>query len=238
VYCTSGSGAETTPHRVSSAGPSLYREPGYTVASAALASPALRSGSESRGTFESHWPGLILYNGWRKEGQMITESAKPRLKFVLAFATAFLGVGVVALSAVPPTTHHQVIVPGEDRFKPFSLTIRVGDSVEWINNDTDDHTVVSNDFFNTTGDKNVNTLLPGTDSNGGVPGTFTMRFTKPGVFNFYCRIHSKLDDEHQPTAPGPGGGIQDPTTGNYGTPMMGVITVLSGQGDQGQQQGQ
>jgi len=150
---------------------------------------------------------------------MITESAKPRLKFVLAFATAFLGVGVVALSAVPPTTHHQVIVPGEDRFKPFSLTIRVGDSVEWINNDTDDHTVVSNDFFNTTGDKNVNTLLPGTDSNGGVPGTFTMRFTKPGVFNFYCRI-------------------QDPTTGNYGTPMMGVITVLSGQGDQGQQQGQ
>ncbi len=174
--------------------------------------------------------------------EMFAESAKPHVSVILAAAVLFLGFGSIALGRssfqprdLGPQTHHQVIVPGEDRFKPFSLTIRVGDSVKWINNDTDDHTVVSNDFFNTTGDKNVDMLLPGTDSNGGVPGTFVMRFTKPGVFNFYCRIHSMLDDEHQPIAPGPGGGIQNPTTGNFGTPMMGVITVLRGEGAQNEQ---
>ena len=42
----------------------------------------------------------------------------------------------------------QVIVPGEDRFAPFAITIRAGQSVQWVNLDTDDHTVVSNNFFN------------------------------------------------------------------------------------------
>jgi hypothetical protein len=70
----------------------------------------------------------------------------------------------------------------------------------------------------------VNQLLPGTDSNGGVPGTFE-RFTHPGTFVFYCRFHAHLDGDHQPVAPGPEDGIQD-ENGNFGTPMMGVITVL------------
>jgi plastocyanin len=147
---------------------------------------------------------------------------------LLASASVAVAAPGVTPRSSAPKTHHQVIVPGEDRFKPFSLTIHTGDSVEWINNDTDDHTVVSNDTFNSTGDKNVNIIIPGTDSNGGVPGKFKMKFTKPGVFNYYCRFHSMLDDEHQPTAPGPDGGIQDPTSGNFGTPMMGVITVLPG----------
>ena len=152
---------------------------------------------------------------------------------------ALLTAGTLALGAHPATakatTQHQFIVPGEDRFKPYSLTIHVGDTVEWINTDTDDHTVVSNDIFNTTGDKNVDMLIPGTDNNGGSPGTFKMKFTKPGVFNFYCRFHAMLDEEHQPTSPGPRGGIQDPATGNFGTPMMGVVTVLTNENSQGNQ---
>src|SRR5438105_8689211 len=63
--------------------------------------------------------------------------------------------------------HHQIIVPQEDRFTPYSIIIGVGDTVQWINMDTDDHTVVSDDFFDTAGHKGVNHLLPGTDSNGG-----------------------------------------------------------------------
>ena len=54
---------------------------------------------------------------------------------------------------------------------------------------------------------------------------FALRFDRPGVFVYYCRFHSMLDDDHQPKAPGPNGGIQD-DNGNFGTPMMGVITVL------------
>jgi len=128
--------------------------------------------------------------------------------------------------------HRQVIVPGEDRFTPFAQTIHAGESVQWVNTDTDDHTVVSNDFFSTTGHRGLNVLLPGTDSNGGNPGTFTLHFDHPGIFVYYCRFHSHLDTAHQPVAPGPDGGIQD-ANGNFGTPMMGVITVLPG-GQDGQ----
>jgi len=124
-----------------------------------------------------------------------------------------------------PKTHRQVVVPGEDRFTPFSLTIRPGDNVQWINTDTDDHTVVSDDFFNTAGNQGTDVVIPGTDNNGGKPGTFMLHFSRPGTFVYYCRFHSHLDDDHQPAAPGPDGGIQD-ANGNFGTPMMGVITVV------------
>jgi plastocyanin len=112
----------------------------------------------------------------------------------------------------------QVIVPDEDRFGPFSMTIKVGDSVQWVNNDADDHTVVSVDQFTTAGHKGVNQLLP---ANG---GTFTLTFNRPGVFVYFCRFHAHLDAEGQPVAPGPDGGIQD-QNGNFGTPMMGVVVV-------------
>jgi plastocyanin len=119
----------------------------------------------------------------------------------------------------------QVIVPGEDRFVPFAVTIHVGDAVEWINTDTDDHTVVTNDFFNTGGHKGLDFLLKGTDNNGGIPGKLTLRFSHPGTFVYYCRFHAHLDEHHQPVAPGPDGGIQD-ASGNFGTPMNGIVTVL------------
>jgi plastocyanin len=113
----------------------------------------------------------------------------------------------------------QIIVPGEDRFAPFAITVRVGQPVVWINNDADDHTIVSNDAFNTAGHRGTNVILK---ANG---GKIVLVFKHPGVFPFYCRFHSMLDADHQPKAPGPEGGIQDPN-GNYGTPMNGVITVL------------
>ncbi len=122
---------------------------------------------------------------------------------------------------------HVVTIPEEDRFTPLALTIHSGDVVRWVNNDTDDHTVVSDDFFNTTGPHGVNHLIPGTDNNNGKPGTFLLRFNRPGTFVYFCRFHSHLDGQHQPVAPGPDGGIQD-SNGNFGTPMMGVITVLPG----------
>jgi plastocyanin len=127
--------------------------------------------------------------------------------------------------AAEKRAHLQVIVPEEDRFTPFAQTIHAGDSVKWINMDSDDHTVVSDDFFNTAGHQGLNVLLKGTENNGGKPGVFTLRFNLPGTFVYYCRFHSHLDGDHQPAAPGPDGGIQA-DDGNFGTPMMGIITVL------------
>jgi plastocyanin len=134
---------------------------------------------------------------------------------------------VLAPCLAAARTHRMVIIPGEDRFLPFSVVIRPGDSVVWENDDTDDHTVVSNDAFNTAGHQGTNVIIPGTDSTGGQPATFTLHFTHPGVFAYYCRFHAMLDADNQPKAPGPDGGIQDPD-GNFGTPMMGQITVLQG----------
>src|SRR5215475_758655 len=94
--------------------------------------------------------------------------------------------------ATSTTVARQIIVPDEDRFTPFAITVRVGQPVVWVNNDTDAHTVVSNDAFNTAGNRGVNVLLK---ANG---GKFVLVFRHPGVFPFYCRFHSMLDGHHQP----------------------------------------
>jgi plastocyanin len=139
---------------------------------------------------------------------------------LLAICLLVLSVSKQGVAASPDATVRQIMVPDEDRFTPFAITVKVGQAVQWVNNDTDDHTVVSDDAFNTAGHRGVDVLLP---ANG---GTFTLRFKHPGVFPFYCRFHAMLDADNQPKAPGPDGGIQDPD-GNYGTPMSGVVTVVN-----------
>lgn len=155
--------------------------------------------------------------------------------FLLASAVALILAACVAMAltgapvpqAAPKDNPHRVhvVVPGEDRFTPFNMTIHAGELVVWVNQDTDDHTVVSDDNFNSTGPRKIDVVVPGTDSNGGKPGRFAIHFSEPGTFLYHCRFHSHLDSAQQPAAPGPDGGIQDPD-GNFGTPMMGVITVL------------
>ena len=113
----------------------------------------------------------------------------------------------------------QITIPDEDRFVPYAITIHVGDGVRWVNTDSDDHTLVSNDRYNTAGHHGINVVLK---ANG---GSFMLKFDHAGVFPFYCRFHSMLDKVQQPIAPGPEGGIQD-ANGNFGTPMNGVVTVV------------
>ena len=155
-----------------------------------------------------------------------------RMLPILLLALALVPLGVVTADAgLSGSSHerhegttHTVTIPDEDRFAPFALTIHVGDRVRWVNNDTDDHTVVSDDAFDTAGHQGTDHVIP---ANG---GTFMLRFNHPGAFVYYCRFHAHMDGFNQPVAPGPDGGIQD-GNGNYGTPMSGVITVLGGDGD-------
>ena len=144
----------------------------------------------------------------------------------------FIAATAVRGSAEESRAAHQVVVPEADRFTPFAITIKAGDTVQWINRDTDDHTVVSDDAFNTTDHRGENVLLPGTDTTHGTPGKVTLRFDHAGTFVYYCRFHAQLDAFHQPVAPGPEGGIQD-ANGNFGTPMSGIVTVLPNNGEQG-----
>jgi len=135
--------------------------------------------------------------------------------------TSLVAVQQVGAESRPKTT--TVSIPTEDRFTPFAVTVKVGERVQWVNGDADDHTVVSDDAFNTAGHRDTNHLILGTASKGG-PGNFTLAFHHPGTFVYYCRFHAHLDADNQPVAPGPEGGIQD-ANGNFGTPMMGIITV-------------
>jgi plastocyanin len=141
-----------------------------------------------------------------------------KLLFVLPLGAVLIALGAVSAGAGSGSVR-QVTVPEADRFVQYAVTIHAGDSVRWVNNDGDDHTVVSDSAFDTTGHQGTDRLL---SANG---GTVTLHFHQPGTFVYYCRFHAHLDAFHQPAAPGPDGGIQD-AHGNFGTPMSGVVTVL------------
>ena len=153
----------------------------------------------------------------------------------LAILATFVSTVAFAEQRAAPAkrVHNMVIIPEEDRFTPFALTIHAGDGVLFTNTDGDDHTVVTDDFVSTTGPvrKPIDRLILGTENNDGKPGTLLLHFGRPGTFVYYCRFHAHLDESHQPVAPGPDGGIED-ADGNFGTPMMGIITVLPSAGQQ------
>ena len=74
-----------------------------------------------------------------------------RLLPVLVLSLALIPAGSIGASAHDGGNRlARVTVPAEDRFAPFAITIRAGSAVLWVNNDEDDHTVVSDDAFNTT----------------------------------------------------------------------------------------
>ena len=64
-------------------------------------------------------------------------------------------------------------------FQPASLTINVGQTVTWTNNDTMAHTVTSD-----TGVWNSGTLNPG--------GSFSFTFTTPGTYTYHCAFHGSM----------------------------------------------
>ena len=64
-------------------------------------------------------------------------------------------------------------------FSPASITVKVGDSVTWTNNDSTTHTVTADDNSFSSGD-----LAPG--------ATFSFTFSKAGTFAYHCSIHPSM----------------------------------------------
>src|ERR1700675_2599896 len=121
-----------------------------------------------------------------------------RYQLVALLASVPLAATLVATTAVQSGADERpqvqrIVVPEADQFTPFAATVRVGEVVQWVNRDTDDHTVVSDDAFNTAGHKGVDLPLVGTDNNNGRPGTVALRFNHPGTFVSFCRFRSHLD---------------------------------------------
>ncbi len=70
-------------------------------------------------------------------------------------------------------------------FNPGTITVRVGQQVVWVNNDSAPHTTTSGSCSGGTC-----TPAPGWDSGTLNPGqSFAFTFTSAGTFTYFCRIH-------------------------------------------------
>lgn len=74
-----------------------------------------------------------------------------------------------------PTTHAVKI--SNFSFNPEALTINSGDTVTWTNDDTANHTIVSD----SGSELNSSTIAHG--------ATFSHTFNTAGTFNYHCSIH-------------------------------------------------
>ena len=107
---------------------------------------------------------------------MMTLSFHARL---VAANLALTGLGLVA-AVEPADAPEAVQVKIKDfDFLPMAVTVPVGGSVTWKNLDGEPHTVTSID-----GDFRSGAL----DEND----TYTVRFTKPGVYDYICTIHPRM----------------------------------------------
>jgi plastocyanin len=68
-------------------------------------------------------------------------------------------------------------------FSPSSVTVKVGDTVEWVNNSTVAHTSTSDSGSAVSWDSSA------IDSGG---GTFSFTFTKAGTYTYHCSFHPSM----------------------------------------------
>jgi len=90
---------------------------------------------------------------------------------------AFVGCVILGLSVSARAETIQVTI---DKlvFTPAEVNAKVGDTIEWINNDALVHTATA-----TNGDWNVN--IPGSQH-----GQVVMK--KPGAADYYCKLHPNM----------------------------------------------
>jgi plastocyanin len=81
----------------------------------------------------------------------------------------------VAASATVPT----IVMAKEFMFAPLSLSVTVGSTVTWTNQDDEPHTVVSDTGAFRSGAIDTNE-------------SFSFRFDKPGTYHYACSIHPRM----------------------------------------------
>jgi plastocyanin len=95
---------------------------------------------------------------------------------------------VMIISSMAAAEAGQVTISMKDRqFTPDSITVKVGETIEWLNDDQDVHQVISGSGLQ---DANLGKPL---DSGTLLPGQrFTYTFSKPGHYPYMCVIHWSL----------------------------------------------
>jgi plastocyanin len=83
-----------------------------------------------------------------------------------------------ALIAAAPAKVQTVAIKGF-AFSPQVITVPVGTTVTWINQDEDPHTVTAND-------KSFHSAALDTDDK------YSFTFTRPGEFAYFCSLHPHM----------------------------------------------
>jgi len=100
-------------------------------------------------------------------------SRRAAVALLAALALGSAGaVPALALSGARAARSHTVTLQ-EFRFHPGTLNINRGDSVTWVWRDQVEHNVTFHGFHSRTQ----------------VHGTYTVRFSHAGAFNYHCTIH-------------------------------------------------
>lgn len=95
--------------------------------------------------------------------------------------------GVNAPSTVPGAdvvVHVHESTQSVGRFDPQVVRISAGQSVGWINDTEDSHTIT---FLSTQSPPDTNHLTPGS--------TFKVTFDQPGTYRYFCRFHPGMQGE-------------------------------------------
>jgi plastocyanin len=77
------------------------------------------------------------------------------------------------------------VVCKNNKFSPVDLTVKVGTTVTWVNQDGFIHTVTSG-----VSPSELSGLFDSGNINGG--GTFSFKFEKPGTYDYFCIPHFSL----------------------------------------------
>jgi amicyanin len=67
------------------------------------------------------------------------------------------------------------------KFSPKELTISVGTTVTWVNNDDVPHTATAKGETPVFDSKALDT-----------DQTYSFKFTKPGTYKYYCKVHTHM----------------------------------------------
>jgi plastocyanin len=114
---------------------------------------------------------------------LILGSAWTALVLILLIASAFPGCGSQTTGTGPTAGTGQSgsvqVLMKNTTFIPADVTVKVGQTVTWANEDPIEHDVVAND-----GSFQSSVLPQG--------GTFSFTFTKSGSFPYYCAIHPSM----------------------------------------------
>lgn len=102
----------------------------------------------------------------------------------LALSGLYLGTLLLSLSATAHAANWIVTMGEDDRFHPDSLTVALGDSVTWVNEDTDPHTSTSGSDCTGDGDWDSGTLNEGE--------FFTYVTDEAETIPYHCSFHCEM----------------------------------------------